>query len=208
MLEKDPLVKFIWYLKTDMIQQDPIVQNPRKGSFNTTAETSIRKWSAWNQAVCIQKEPQHRDSSQCCWWSSQKCRWQAGLSAGFARPQCGIWHAGPSYIVTEAWDHIWYFWHCASLVCILLRGPWTVCDGWRLFLSQPPSVWGSTGFSPWANSVHIVLSAPLWLDMLPWVWLPQICWWYAVVKGGSSWSVSVSSLWYPDLHWKSCRLGV
>ena len=37
MLEKDPLVKFIWYLQTDMIQQDPIVQNPRKGSFNTTA---------------------------------------------------------------------------------------------------------------------------------------------------------------------------
>ena len=25
---------------------------------------------------------------------------------------------------------------------------------------------------------------------------------------GSSWSISVSSLWYPDLHWKSCRLDV
>ena len=35
----------------------------RKGSFNTTAETSVRKRSAWNQAVCIQKEPQYRDSS-------------------------------------------------------------------------------------------------------------------------------------------------
>ena len=38
------------------------LQNPRKGSFNAAAETSIRKRSAWNQAVCIQKEPQYLDS--------------------------------------------------------------------------------------------------------------------------------------------------
>ena len=58
-----------------------------------------------------------------------------------------------------------------SLVCILFRGPWTVCEGWQhLVLSQPPSVRGSTRFGPWANSVHIVLSAPLWLDMSPRVW--------------------------------------
>ena len=31
---------------------------------------------------------------------------------------------------------------------------------------------------------------------------------YADVKGGSSQSISVSSLWYPDLHWMSCRLDV
>ena len=94
-----------------------------------------------------------------------------------ARPQCGIWHAGPSHIVTEAWDHFGHFWHCTSLVCILLRGPWTVCDGWQcLVLSQPPSVGGSTGFGPWANPVHIVLPAPLWLDMSLWVWLSKIRW--------------------------------
>ena len=29
------------------------LQNPRKGGFNAAAETSIRKRSAWNQAVCI-----------------------------------------------------------------------------------------------------------------------------------------------------------
>ena len=59
----------------------------------------------------------------------------------------------------------------------LFRGPWTVCEGWQhLVLSQPPSVWGSTGFSPWANPVHIVLSAPLWLNMSPRVWLSQIRW--------------------------------
>ena len=87
------------------------------------------------------------------------CVLQTGLSAGFARPQCGIWHDGPSHIVTEAWDYIWHFWHCASLDCVLLRGPWTVCGGWqRLVLSQPPSVRGSARFGPWANSVHIVLS--------------------------------------------------
>ena len=74
--------------------------------------------------------------------------------------------------------------------------------------SQPPSVRGSAGFGPWANPVHIVLSAPPWLDMSPWVWLSQICWWYPVVKVGSSRLISVSSLWYPDLHWKSCRLDV
>ena len=31
---------------------------------------------------------------------------------------------------------------------------------------------------------------------------------YADVKEGSSQSISVSSLWYPDLHWMSCRLDV
>ena len=111
------------------------------------------------------------------------------------------------YMYVLAWDYIWHFWHCAPLVCVLFRGPWTVCEGWQhLVLSQPPSIRGSTGFGPWANPVHIVLSAPLWLDMSPRVWLSQIRWWYPVVKGGSSQSISVSSLWYPDLHWKSCRL--
>ena len=44
--------------------------------------------------------------------------------------------------------------------------------------------------------------------MPPSVWLLQICWWYPVVKGGSSQSIWVSSLWYPDLHWKACMLDV
>ena len=68
--------------------------------------------------------------------------------------------------------------------------------------------WGKRRFSVhWLNAATCILSAPLLLDMLPWVWLSQIRWWYPVVKGGSSWSISVS-LWYPDLHWKSCRLDV
>ena len=43
--------------------------------------------------------------------------------------------------------------------CMCVCGICTVRQ--RLVLSQPPSVWGSTGFGPWANPVHIVLSAPL-----------------------------------------------
>ena len=143
------------------------------------------------------------------WWSSQKRRRRTGLSAGFPWPQCGIWHAGPSHIATKAWGHFWHFWHCASLIRVLLRGPWTVCNGWQgLVFSQPPSVRGSAGFGSWANPVHIVLQAPLESDMSSWVWLSQIRWWYPAVKGGSSRSISILSLWYPDLQWEYCRLDV
>ena len=85
-----------------------------------------------------------------------------------------------------------------------------IYDGWQrgLVLSQPPSVRGSAGFGSWDNPVYSVPSAPLWLDMSPWVWLSQIRWWYPAVNGGSSRSISLSSLWYPGLHWKSCRLDV
>ena len=161
-------------------------QNHRKGSFNTTAE----HLSENNLIEMRQSAYRKKHSTETALLSvvggllRNADNRLVSVSALLDLIVAFDTLSRPSSIVTEALEHFWRFWHCASLICILLRRPWTVCDGWQcLVLSQPPSVQGPTEFSSWASPVHTVLQAPLWLDMSPWVWLWQIRWWCPVVKG-------------------------